>query len=529
VALAELGDEELKSGHLFRRQTYKFKVRPYKHQHDAIKRSLTQLKKTGGVALLMEPRTGKTKVAIDTACILHQKGEVSRVMVFCPNGVIGVWEDEIAANCPFPYRILIWDRRGRKKFQLPSTRPGVIDFVILNYDAGSTPGKLLTKQVKDAQGEMRTVKYRSKRGGKYDFRKAIKAWKPDMIIADESHKFKKPSATKTRTMHILRPYTRYAMILTGTILTKKKRIVDVYSQVKFMNPNSKLVRGHNAKSFKEMYSRNLSKGVYEQWIGNRNEAKLRRLLHAEAYSVTRAECYDLPPSRIQIVHFQLTGHNAELYQQMAEDMIAKIKTGEITEAQIQLVQSLRLAQLTSGFAKTTPTEEHPEARLIRVGRDKFRTWADRVEDLAEAEEKIVVAARFKADIATIIQHCKSIKVPCYAVYGGVERRERDRRRKMFNERPGPSVFVMQPQASSVGIDLRSSSIFHWYSLTNSWVDFTQAMDRVALAERGVVYEFFEAVGTIDTVMREGLAEDEEIGKRVMRNPDKLWVPELQDQ
>lgn len=95
---------------------YRFKRRPYRHQVAALKKLLS----TGwGGALLMDPRTGKTQVAIDFASVLHQKGEVNRVLILAPLGVMGVWEDEIEAVCPFPHRTLVWDKDARKERELP--------------------------------------------------------------------------------------------------------------------------------------------------------------------------------------------------------------------------------------------------------------------------------------------------------------------------------------------------------------------------------------------------------------------------
>src|SRR3546814_10797975 len=51
-----------------RKNVYRFKTRPYAHQKEALR----QLISNGyGGALLMEPRTGKTKTTIDYMSMLH--------------------------------------------------------------------------------------------------------------------------------------------------------------------------------------------------------------------------------------------------------------------------------------------------------------------------------------------------------------------------------------------------------------------------------------------------------------------------
>ena len=63
---------------------YTPKTKPYAHQVAAIKKLL---KNGWGGALLMEPRTGKTKTAIDYSAILHLHEGVNRILVVCPVSV----------------------------------------------------------------------------------------------------------------------------------------------------------------------------------------------------------------------------------------------------------------------------------------------------------------------------------------------------------------------------------------------------------------------------------------------------------
>lgn len=499
------------------RRKYKFKTKPYRHQVAALKKLKEINKKLGGFgALLMAPRTGKTKVAIDWVAMLHQAGKVNRVLVICPIGVIGVWEEELAAHCPFPYRITIWDKKGRKRKPLPRWGKDIIDFVIVNYDGFSTPGAPISRGKRSRS-----------RGGRWTLRKQIRRWQPQMIILDESHRIKSPRSRKASMIWSLGPETAYRLIMTGTAVTKKKRVFDLYSQWKFLNPSSPLINTPDGEmtlgDFKRIYSVWTERNGYPQWLRNReNKIKiLRRYLHAESFAVTRDECFDLPKRTDQKIPVDLTDHTAEVYDQMAEDMVAKIKTGEITEASIRLVLSLRLAQITSGLAKTTPSKQHSEGRLVRIGRDKLEVMESLISDLFEADEKIVVPARWRADIAAVAKMCDRLKVKRFIVRGGVDRTQRDLSRRQFNQMDGPACFIMQPAASSLGIDLSSASIMIWFSLTNSWVDFTQAEDRIALSPNKTTFMYLLARGTIDYLMYDSLQEDGDLARAVQESPDRL--------
>lgn len=514
-------------------QKYRWKKRPYEHQVRAVKKLLS----TGfGGALLMEPRTGKTKVAIDYTCIQHMRGEVNRVLVIGPVVAGGVWEDQLKDNVPddIKYTYLVWDKKTRKKvkkvagvkkvnkrFQaLPPFGKDQLDIVFLNYDAFSVAGDHRTdrktgKVLTDKHG----TKIRARRGGRFDMIKAISAWQPQLIILDESHRIKSPSAKKSTAIHKIGKIPEYRMILTGTVVTKKSRLFDVYSQWKFLNPGR--FGDVTFKEFKSRYSILVQQEKYEMWKGNKNEDELHSLIHLDSFSITRDECYDLPRSTQQIIPVELE-ESAEAYDQMAEDMVARIHTGEITEASIRLVQRLRLQQITSGITKTSPSIEHPEGRLVVIGAEKLRAMQGRLEDLMEADEKVVIGALFKADISRIqAMVTKKLKVPCYVIRGGMKDADRTYAWKQFAKVSGGAVFIGQPAAAGEAIDLSAASILQWYSLPSSWVNYRQFSDRVALSNRPVFYEYFLAQGTVDYLLKETLDEDGDIGKMMITSPERL--------
>lgn len=492
------------------RLTYKWKTKPYYHQVAAVKKLLS----TGwGGALLMAPRTGKTKTLIDYASILHAAGKVNRVLIFCPVSVMGVWEREIDLHCPFEFRITVWDRRTRKgDAKLPRLGDDVLDFVILNYDALSTPGAVIREDEFGAKIRSR------RRGGRFTIQKALTRWQPQLIALDESHRIKSVKAKKSTMLHRLGKIADFRVLMTGTVVTKKKRIFDVYSQWLFLNPKR---FGHMTfGEFKSYFGRWIQRNGWEQWIGNRHEEDLHALMHQDAFAISREECFDLPKRTEQIVPVTLIESGGP-YDQMAEEMVAKIHSGEITQASIKLVQGLRLRQICSGVAKTEPSEEYPKGRLVRVGGEKLDTMREILSDLFEADEKVVVGAHFVADILAIQKICQELKVRTFVLRGGVPRRQRDEDLESFRVADGPACFIAQPQAASLGIDLRTASILIWFSLTPSYVDFTQFEDRIALSDTPTTYMYLIAQGTVDELLYQTLQEDGDIAKAIMKSPESI--------
>lgn len=500
------------------RLKYVWKQRPYEHQVLAVKKLLD----TGwGGALLCEPRTGKTKIVIDYMSILHLAGKVNRVLVMGPVSAMGVWEDQLEINCPVPYRLTIWDRKARRGSKrrgvritgdLPRYGDDILDIVIMNYDALSTPGAI---RARDSHGNI--LRSRS-RGGRFDIKKKIKAWQPQLIVLDESHRIKNPTAKKTFGVFSLQAIPDYRVIMTGTVVTKKKRMIDVYAQWKFLNPERFEM---TFAEFKSIFGKWTRRNGYEQWLRGQNEDRLHELIHRDSFSITRDECYDLPKMTPQVIHVDLE-ESAEIYDQMAEEMVAKIRTGEITEASIRLVQGMRLRQITSGLAKTTPSQEYPEGRLVIIGSEKLRAWVSRIEDLMEMDEKVVVGALWKGDIKRLQYQCNRLKIPTFTIQGGMGKDAHTAAWRGFQRVSGEgAVFIGQPAAASEAIDLSTASIMQWYSLTPSWVNFKQFNDRIALSDKPTFQEYFLARDTVDELLYETLLEDGDIGKKMITSPERL--------
>jgi archaellin len=81
--------------------------------------------------------------------------------------------------------------------------------------------------------------------------------------------------------------------------------------------------------------------------------------------------------------------------------------------------------------------------------------------------------------------------------------------------------IMNPQAGALGIDLRTASTMIWYSLTQSYVDYTQARDRIALSGKANRFVYLQATGTYDETQYADLQGDHEVIREIMASPEIL--------
>lgn len=505
---------------------YRFRTKPYAHQVRAIRK----LVKNGyGGALLMEPRTGKTKTTIDYLSMLALAGVIDRAVIVAPNRVLGVWVDEFLTHSPARVELQVWDLASRRNGPPRPPTPGYdLSVVITNYETFATPGRYTPCRKRDAKGVLCSGKRgvckhprrRSKTTGRFKARKLLADWidqKPAACVLDESHKIKSPSGKASNMLVSMAPMFTKRLLLTGTPITKAKRAHDIYMQWKFLNPH-RFEHLATSQDFKDHYGRWISDNGFPQWVGGKNMDELQRLVHADAFSVTRDECFDLPPSDVQLVSVELGPATGQAYDEMATEMVTQLQNGEVAEASIPLVQALRLAQITSGIVGVG---EAPNTQIMRIGSEKLRALEELLHDAIEHDEKIVVAARFKADMDAIAALGRTLKIPTFQLRGGMKRSDTDKSILDFRKLDGCGLFIVQPAAGSLGIDLSTASRMVWYSLTLSWVDFKQCCDRIALSRNSTTFTYLLARGTIDEVIYQTMQLDGEVGKAILKRPEAL--------
>ena len=64
---------------------YKFKLKPYQHQIDALQKSWDSKE----FALFMDMGTGKSKVLIDNMSMLYDNGNITSALIVAPKGETG--------------------------------------------------------------------------------------------------------------------------------------------------------------------------------------------------------------------------------------------------------------------------------------------------------------------------------------------------------------------------------------------------------------------------------------------------------
>jgi SNF2 family DNA or RNA helicase len=465
---------------------YTFKTEPYPYQ----KRALAKIHKLKGRAgLWMEMGTGKTKIAIDWAGIAHANFGLERVLVVCPISVLRVWEEQIDRHSPFEAHTIVLEgstdekRLALRRFAIyTDDKPG-IKWVMVNYESIWRQG--LNQPLKD--------------------------WKPDLVICDESHRIKSPTARQSKAASGLGREAKMRLALTGTPITKSP--LDIYGQFRFIDPQ---ILNYSWTGFKHHFAIWGGFGRF-QIMGYKNLPVLIGHVRANTFRIKKEQAIDLPDKVFLDVPVTLSPKGFELYIKMREQMIIEIEESHATAA-IVLVKLLRLSQITSGFVKDIEGQ-------IRIFDDsKLKACLDLLEDMLAEDQKVVIFARFRTDLERLSTSIFT-KFGQHPVIlsGSVPGKDRNTLIKKFREDPNTKIFIAQIQAGSLGIDLTAASHAIFYSLDYGYANYVQAQDRLHRLGQvnKVTYYHLVVPHTIDTLTLQILKEKGDLANAIVHDPTIL--------
>jgi SNF2 family DNA or RNA helicase len=397
------------------------------------------------------------------------------MLIVAPLSILCVWHEEFRKFADFEYSLAILNGSESKKIEKLRQMPtSGLQVAVINYESA------------------------------WRLEKELAAWDADLIVCDEGHKIKTHNIAASKCMHRLGAKARYRMLLTGTIITNKA--IDVFSPYKFLNP---AVFGNSFYAFRNHYFDMVGYGNHTPVLKESMAEELTRRIHSIAFRATKAECLDLPETTEIVRTVELEPQAKRLYQQLVRDSYAQIKTGEITAANV-LTRLLRLSQLTGGFLRGDDTD-----RVERVSSAKLDALSDIVDSAAQEGGKLVIIARFLAEIDAITKMLERKSIGYSVITGAV--RDRDEQVRRFQTDPDVTVFVGQIATAGLGITLTAADKMVFYSLDYSMSNFEQTKARIhRVGQRNpCTYIYLVAESTVDVKVLKALRDKANLAKALI--------------
>lgn len=488
------------------------KTTPMRHQTEALR----WMNGREEFALFMEQGTGKTWTLLADVENRYRAGDIDGMLVVAPNGVHMNWcLREIPSHLEVPHVAAAWrssaGKRARAALEAAVLRPRAEDEVpplrvlAISYDALCTKDGLNAAQ---------------------RFLRVTRA----MIVLDESHHIKNPSALRTKRCAALRPHARLARIATGTPVSNGP--LDVFSPMDFLRPG--LIGTTSYRAFVAEYSELMSadspmmralaqrnpKAAHAQIVARnpdgtprwRNLERLQARLDPHSFRVLKRECLDLP-EKIYTQHiFELQPEVRAEYDRMEETWRLREEDG--TETPVTRLHSmLLLQQISSGFV----TVDGEPRQLIRTREPSARLSA-LMEVLENVSGPFIVWARFREELRQVHAALLAAGISAEQYHGGTPQTDRTRIIDSF-QRGELRAFVGQPRAGGTGITLTAAETVIYYSNDFSLVTRQQSEDRAHRigTRRNVLYVDLIAEDSIDEAIVGALRNKEDLAARVLRD------------
>ena len=474
---------------------YKFKTKPYAHQLTALEKSWNR----ENYAYFMEMGTGKTKVLIDNASMLYDKGKIDSLLIIAPKGVVGTWyNQELPTHLPNHIEnvTVLWQanitKKQQEKLETLFEIETAFHILIMNVEALST-----SKGV--------------------DFATKFLNSHRTMMAIDESTTIKNPKAKRTKNIMQLANLARYRRVMTGSPVTKNP--LDLFTQCYFLDP---YLLGHESYySFRTRYAimktANIAGRQIQLVSGFKNLGELSDKLKPFSYRVLKEDCLDLPDKIYMKRNINLTPEQLKVYNQMKKEALATLN-GKITSTVNALTQLMRLQQITCGHF----TADDGSTQSIKNNR-----ITELMDVLEEIEGKAIIWAHYQYDITNIIKEVVKVHGPGSIVdyYGLTPQDERQGNIKKFQDDPKCRFIVGTPATGGYGITLTAANTVIYYSNGYDLEKRLQSEDRAHRIgqKKSVTYVDLICDETVDEKIVKSLRKKINIASEVLGEELKSWI------
>ena len=415
----------------------------------------------------------------------------NRILIVAPLSVVDhVWEDQIKQHAP-----------------------GWLDYVLLGQRHPSTARKINAAEtalarVRKDDPIAAVVNYETTI--RPEFREWASRRRWDMLVLDESHKAKSPDGVTAKWIADLALGIPNRLALTGTPMPHSP--MDLFSQYRILDNR---IFGSSFHRFRDRYAvlaplpetgkpKTEKQKQTKRIIDFKNRDELSERFHRIAFEVRSEDVLELPP--VNRLHYRVRlGDKAQkLYQQLQEQLVAILETGQTIHAPNALAQLLRLQQLTSGFAASR------NVAPTLVDEAKIKATTDILDSIGQ-DEPVVVFGRFLHDLEAVRKIAENAGRPAWELSG--ETKQLDE----WKEHGG--VLTAQIQAGGIGVDLTKARYCIYYSLGYSLGEYLQSQARVHRPgqDRTVHQIHLIAAGTVDERVMRSLERKEDVIDSILTN------------
>lgn len=492
---------------------FEYVTKPYAHQVLGLCHLFYYLRS----ALFYAPGLGKSKVAVDLVRLLHYQGQKQTVVVMGPVVTVRNWGKEIDRHSGGTLRwgAVIGTPKQKKKV-IERAAQGEFDILLVTYDTARNFVDPIVESVPYAT-----------------------------VIADESQLIKEWRSARTKAAHEVGQKAIRKVLMTGTPTLGSP--LDLYGQFKFLGD---YFMPESYQSYCNKFVRTPGPNSHVV-LGYKNLHILNARTLFVALRKSKEECLDLPEQTFVDVEYEVSGHQAAIYNQFVQDLkldlellLAQLGGTAVDRmppaAQLPHAAALlnKLLQISSGFLiknnndpklcdnaepggcrfmaecianrirpYTSACKVAPESLPDTVTRFDVNPKLDALVEtlgsvLADPPNKMIIWCYYQEALNIVGEKLEELGYEYVRVDGRTGTRIQalaDR----FNEDPAVRVYLAQV-STGVGITLNAAAYMSYFELTYQLGPILQSLDRnyrIGQTKNVTVYRFLGRQTVEPAIMR----------------------------
>lgn len=405
------------------------RFKPHEYQKRAVKKMLAN----PCIGLFLHPGLGKTSITLMTTKILGEQGFIKGVLVIAPlRAVYNVWPAEIKKWAEF-HHMTVGILHGDDKDKVLGED---YDFYVINPEGVDW----LTKRLSGIRKEH---------------------WKFDVLVVDESTKFKD---SQTKRFKALRPWLHYfkrRYILTGTPVPNG--LLDLFGQIYILDQGNSL--GQFITRYRQSYFYQTGYGGYTWSPQYDAMERITERIAPITLTMTREEYLQMPELVQQMIWLDLPAAARKTYRELEGNYISIVQEQPIT-APSAAAAGVKCRQVLNGAIYTGEDKDWLPLHDVKL---------DALKDLVEelSGQPLLVLYEFLHDKERILE-----KFPNAGILGGQSMKKDQAVIEAFNK--GELAMVIgHPASMGHALNLQGECAhICWFGLTWNFEHYDQAIQRV---------------------------------------------------
>lgn len=374
--------------------------------------------------------TGKTLSALTAAEFLRKKGQIRRVLVVAPKSAMrNAWEKTIfQADPSIKYAVLKGDRLKKQR----TAEDVSISYIIVNPESLGIIEKHLPCV--------------------------------DLVIADESTKFKTWRAQRTQALYRI-SLDKRIWLMTGTPTPQEP--TDAYAQIRILRGLSKYM------SFVAFRDLTMFKISQFKWKAKKNAMDIVAKEMQPCIRFSRDECLDLPELSIIDYKVPMSDKQAKAVKDLQDKCLAKIGDEDITAINAASVLS-KCLQVMAGAVYGSEDSDGNKVVVNSGAEELLEAIGDIVE---QNEQPVLIYTMFRSTVRVLLDYFEKNNIVAEGITSDTSV---DERTAIFDNIQSGKTKVMVAVAQTVahGITLTNSDTIVWVTPPMSFETYDQANGRI---------------------------------------------------